>query len=55
MVKLFDITTDFWKNKFSSDSYLTITLHYNKDGEMMNIVLKTVLFHDSKTGGMYST
>ena len=28
MVKLVGITTDFWKNKFSSDSYLTVTLHY---------------------------
>ncbi|CAF0758999.1 unnamed protein product [Adineta steineri] len=50
MVKLFGITTDFWKNKFSSDSYLTITIHYNKDGNMMNLVLKTVLVSESKTG-----
>lgn len=54
-MKLFGITTDFWKNKFSSDSYLTITLHYNKDGNMKNIVLKTILVNESKTGGMYGT
>jgi len=52
-VKLFGITTDFRKNKFSSDSYLTITFHYNKDGNMMNIVLKTIQVNESKTGGMY--
>jgi len=52
---LFGITTDFWKNKFSSDSYLTINLHYNKDGNMMHIVLKTVLIDESKTGGMFMT
>ena len=28
MVKLVGITTDFWKNEFSCDSYLTVTLHY---------------------------
>ena len=28
MVTLVRITTDFWTNKFSSGSYLTVTLHY---------------------------
>ncbi len=55
MVKFFGITTDFWKNKYSSDSYLTITLHYNKDGNMKNLVLKTVLINEAKTGGTYMT
>ncbi|CAF1238449.1 unnamed protein product [Adineta ricciae] len=50
VVKLFGISTDYWKNKFTSDSYLTTTLHYDKDGHMKNIVLKTVLFDESKTG-----
>lgn len=54
IVKLFGITTDFWKNKFSSDSYLTITLHYNKDGDMVKIVLKTIQVNESKTGGMFA-
>ncbi|CAF3417660.1 unnamed protein product [Rotaria socialis] len=49
-IKLFGITTDFWKNKYSSESYLTLTLHYNKGGVMNNFVLKTVLFSDAKTG-----
>ncbi|CAF5226609.1 unnamed protein product, partial [Rotaria magnacalcarata] len=46
-IKLFGITTDFWKNKYSSESYLTVTLHYNKGGVMNNFVLKTVLFSDA--------
>lgn len=50
-IKLFGVTTDFWKNKFSSNSYLTITLHYNKEGEMKNLVLKTVHVSESKNGG----
>jgi hypothetical protein len=39
MIKLFGITADFWKNKYSSDSYLTI--------------LKTAIVSEYKTGGTY--
>ncbi|CAF4861469.1 unnamed protein product, partial [Rotaria socialis] len=49
-IKLFGVTTDFWKNKYSSESYLTVALHYNKNGAMKSFVLKTVLFSDAKTG-----
>ena len=31
IIKLFGITADFWKNILSSDSYLTVSLNYNKD------------------------
>ncbi|CAF1031432.1 unnamed protein product [Rotaria sordida] len=41
---------DFWKNKFTSDSYLTVNLHYNKDGQMKNFMLKTVSISEAKTG-----
>ncbi|CAF3864395.1 unnamed protein product, partial [Rotaria sp. Silwood1] len=49
-IKLFGVTTDFWKNKFSSESYLTVNVHYNKDGYMKHLVLKTVLVNEAKTG-----
>ncbi|CAF4299270.1 unnamed protein product [Rotaria magnacalcarata] len=49
-IKLFGVTTDFWKNRFTSDSYLTINLHYNKDGQMKNLMLKTVPISEAKTG-----
>ena len=51
VTKLFGIAADFWKNKFSSDSYLTVTLHYSKDGNMKNLALKTILITEAKTGG----
>jgi len=50
---MFGITADFWKNKFTSDSYLTVNLHYNKDGKMRNLMLKTVLVNEAKTGGKF--
>ncbi|CAF3834344.1 unnamed protein product [Rotaria sordida] len=50
-IKLFGVTTDFWKNKLSSESYLTVNVHYNKNGYMKHLVLKTVLVNEAKTGG----
>jgi hypothetical protein len=55
MIKLFGITADFWKNKYSSDSHLIITLDYNKEGNIKNLVLKTVIISEYKTGGTYKT
>ncbi|CAF1181524.1 unnamed protein product [Rotaria sordida] len=49
-IKLSGIIADFWKNKFTSDSYLTVNLHYNKDGQMKNFMLKTVSISEAKTG-----
>ena len=50
-VKLFAVTGDYWKNKFTSESYFTITLHFGFDNKIEVIVLKTALFQASKTGG----
>ncbi len=53
-IKMFGISADFWKNKFTSDSYLTVNLHYNKDGKMKNLMLKTVSISEAKTDGKYT-
>ena len=50
-VKLFAVTGDYWNNKFSSESYVTITLHFGFDNKIEIVVLKAVLFQLSKTGG----
>jgi hypothetical protein len=46
---------DYWSNKFTSDSYLTITIHYENGAEMESYVLRTMLCDQSKTGGKYSS
>ncbi|CAF1372757.1 unnamed protein product, partial [Didymodactylos carnosus] len=48
--KLFGITCDYWKNKYSCESYLTINMHYGENGQIQNVMLKTMLFTASKTG-----
>lgn len=48
---LFGVTLDYWSNKFTSDSYITITLHHQIDAEMKLYILKTLLFNKAKTGG----
>ncbi|CAF4544980.1 unnamed protein product, partial [Didymodactylos carnosus] len=47
--ELFGITCDYWKNKYSCESYLTINMHYGKNGQIQNVMLKTMLFTASKT------
>ncbi|CAF0951941.1 unnamed protein product [Rotaria sordida] len=49
-VKLFGITCDYWKNSYTSDTYLTINIHYGKDGKIKKFMLKTMIFTVSKTG-----
>ncbi|CAF4019369.1 unnamed protein product, partial [Rotaria sordida] len=49
-VKLFGITCDYWKNSYTSDNYLTINIHYGKDGKIKRFMLKTMIFTASKTG-----
>ena len=50
-VKMIGVTGDYWKNSFTSDSYLTITLHYHLNGSIQTVALKTILVTTSKTGG----
>ena len=52
--KLYGVTLDYWTNKFTSDSYVTITIHYENDAAMESFVLKTLRFDQSKTTGRYS-
>ncbi|CAF3745715.1 unnamed protein product [Rotaria sp. Silwood1] len=49
-VKLVGVSSDFWKNCYTSDNYLTINLHYTKDKKPITFMLSTLLFIDSKTG-----
>jgi hypothetical protein len=53
MKLLYGVTLDYWTNKFTSDSYLTTTLHYENNGEVESCVLKTSLFDQSKTAGSW--
>ena len=50
---LYGVTLDFWTNKYTSDSYLTITLHHQVDTEMITFVLRTTRFNYSKTAGKF--
>ncbi|CAF4513175.1 unnamed protein product [Rotaria sp. Silwood2] len=49
-VKLFGITCDYWKNTYTSESFLTINIHYGNDYNIKKFALKTMLFSASKTG-----
>ncbi|CAF1199180.1 unnamed protein product [Adineta ricciae] len=49
-VKLIGISTDYWKNSGTSESYLTINVHYCRDEENITYMLHTCLFEQSKTG-----
>lgn len=49
--RLYGVTLDYWANKYTSESYLTVTIHFESDAEMHSCVLKTLLFDQPKTGG----
>ena len=49
-VKLVGVSTDYWKNSYTSDYYLTVNLHYTKDSKSTTIMLNTSIFFGSKTG-----
>ncbi|CAF1530213.1 unnamed protein product [Adineta ricciae] len=49
-VKLLGISTDYWKNSGTSESYLTINIHYSKDAQNISHMLQASLFEQSKTG-----
>ncbi|CAF4905652.1 unnamed protein product, partial [Rotaria sp. Silwood1] len=49
-VKLVGVSSDLWKNRYTSDNYLTINLHYIKDKKPITFMLSTLLFVGSKTG-----
>jgi hypothetical protein len=49
-VKLFGISTDYWKNTYTGDNFLTINIHYTKDNNLVTYMLKTVLFSGIKNG-----
>ncbi|CAF1387580.1 unnamed protein product [Rotaria sordida] len=49
-VKLIGISTDYWKNSGTSESYLTINIHYCRNEQNITYMLRTSLFDQSKTG-----
>jgi hypothetical protein len=49
-VRLIGISTDYWKNTYTGDNYLTINIHYTKEDKPVTFMLKTVLFSGSKSG-----
>jgi hypothetical protein len=49
-VKLVGVSTDYWKNSGTSESYLTINIHYSKNAQNITYMLETSLFEQSKTG-----
>ena len=48
--KLIGISTDYWKNSYTGDNFLTINIHYTKDEHLITYMLKTILFTGSKNG-----
>ncbi|CAF1494105.1 unnamed protein product [Adineta ricciae] len=48
-VKLIGISTDYWKNGGTSESYLTINVHYCRDEDNVTYMLHTCVFEQSKT------
>lgn len=49
-VKLISVSADYWKNSYTSDSYLTVNLHYTKNNKPTTLMLNTSIFIGSKTG-----
>jgi hypothetical protein len=49
-VKLIGLSTDYWKNTGTNESYLTINIHYSKNEQIVTHMLETSLFDQSKTG-----
>jgi hypothetical protein len=49
-VKLIGISTDYWKNSYTGDNFLTINIHYTKNDRPVTYMLKTILFTGTKTG-----
>ncbi|CAF4224953.1 unnamed protein product [Rotaria sp. Silwood2] len=49
-VKMVGVSTDYWKNSGTSESYLTINIHYSKNEQNVTYMLRTSLFAQSKTG-----
>ncbi|CAF3370412.1 unnamed protein product [Rotaria socialis] len=49
-VKLISISIDYWKNSYTGDNYLTISIHYRKDNNPATYMLKTILFSGTKSG-----
>jgi hypothetical protein len=48
--KLMGISTDYWKNSYTGDNFLTINIHYTKNDNPITYMLKTVLFSGTKSG-----
>ena len=46
---IFSFTTDIWSS-LANDSYISLTAHYVKDFERVNIMLSVSLFNESHTG-----
>ena len=49
-LKLIAVSTDYWKNAGTSQSYLTVNIHYTKNERNVTYMLRTSLFDESKTG-----
>ena len=50
-VRLIATFTDYWKNGGTSQSYLTVNLHYTKNERNVTYMYRTSLFDESRTGG----
>ncbi|CAF0804921.1 unnamed protein product [Adineta steineri] len=49
-VRLIGLSTDYWKNTYTTDNYLTINIHYTKNDHPVTFMLETRLFVGAKTG-----
>lgn len=49
-VKLIGVSTDYWKNTYTNDNYLTINIHYTKGDNPVTFMLETSQFVGAKTG-----
>jgi hypothetical protein len=49
-VRVIGLSTDYWKNTYTTDNYLTINIHYTKDDRPVTFMLQTSLFVGAKTG-----
>ncbi|CAF3828633.1 unnamed protein product [Rotaria sp. Silwood1] len=49
-VKLIEISTDYWRNSYTNENFLTINIHYTKSDNPVTYMLKTLYFSGTKSG-----
>ena len=49
-VRLIGLSSDYWRNTYKNDNYLTINVHYTKDKNPVTFMLQTNVFVGAKTG-----